>query len=53
MHFVEASGGLDGAPVDRILQDDEEWRQWRGKGDDVLHIELRRWADLFVIAPLR
>jgi len=21
-------------------------------GDDVLHIELRKWADIFIIAPL-
>lgn len=25
---------------------------WTKRCDPVLHIELRRWADLFVIAPL-
>ena len=25
---------------------------WSGRGDPVLHIELRRWADLLLIAPL-
>ncbi|KAG7245381.1 hypothetical protein INR49_010831 [Caranx melampygus] len=25
---------------------------WTQRSDPVLHIELRRWADLFVIAPL-
>lgn len=25
---------------------------WQKKGDDVLHIELRRWAQLLLIAPL-
>ncbi|KAG2440398.1 hypothetical protein HYH02_010286 [Chlamydomonas schloesseri] len=29
-----------------------EWRQWRVVGDPVLHIELRRWADVLVVAPL-
>ncbi|KAL8273479.1 hypothetical protein Esti_002545 [Eimeria stiedai] len=29
-----------------------EWLAWRQRGDPVMHIELRRWADLFVIAPL-
>lgn len=25
---------------------------WKGRGDQVLHIELRKWADVLVIAPL-
>ena len=25
---------------------------WTKRGDPVLHIELRRWADILVIAPL-
>ena len=25
---------------------------WQAKGDPVLHIDLRKWADLLVIAPL-
>lgn len=29
----------------------EEGQRWR-RGEPVLHIELRRWADVFVIAPL-
>ena len=32
--------------------DEEEWREWREVGDPVLHIELRRWADCLVVAPL-
>lgn len=35
----------------RANTDEEEWSRWRKLGDPVLHIELRRWADLFVIAP--
>jgi flavoprotein len=32
--------------------DEAEWHEWSKVGDPVMHIELRRWADLFVIAPL-
>ncbi|KAL3160492.1 hypothetical protein ABBQ32_010803 [Trebouxia sp. C0010 RCD-2024] len=32
--------------------DEEEWHQWQKKGDPVLHIELRKWADLLLVAPL-
>lgn len=31
--------------------DEEEWAAWSQLGDPVLHIELRRWADVFLIAP--
>merc|ERR1739848_880046 len=34
-----------------VLRDQEEWT-WRGVGDEVLHIELTRWADVFLLAPL-
>jgi phosphopantothenoylcysteine decarboxylase len=41
----------------RVLRDEQEWpgrsqgRRYQ-RGDPVLHIELRRWADLLLIAPL-
>jgi phosphopantothenoylcysteine decarboxylase len=36
-----------------VYQDADEWgpRPWK-RGAPILHIELRRWADLLVIAPL-
>jgi phosphopantothenoylcysteine decarboxylase len=36
-----------------VILDEDEWPgdHYR-RGDPVLHIELRRWADLFLIAPL-
>ncbi|HEX5269180.1 MAG TPA: flavoprotein [Gemmataceae bacterium] len=40
-----------------VVRDEDEWpgrdegRLWR-RDDSVLHIELRRWADLFAVAPL-
>ncbi|KAG8231614.1 hypothetical protein J437_LFUL010292 [Ladona fulva] len=35
-----------------ILGDEDEWAAWSRIGDPVLHIELCKWADVFVIAPL-
>lgn len=35
-----------------LFRDEDEWRVWRGIGDQVLHIELSKWADVMVIAPL-
>ncbi|KAL4398754.1 glutamine amidotransferase subunit [Malassezia pachydermatis] len=34
-----------------VWTDEEEWSSWTQVGDPVLHIELRRWADLVLIAP--
>ena len=39
--------------VEKIYRDEDEWSSWNGRGDPVLHIELRKWADVLVIAPLR
>ncbi|XP_076444137.1 phosphopantothenoylcysteine decarboxylase-like [Babylonia areolata] len=36
----------------RVYTDEDEWESWSNLGDPVLHIELRRWADMMVIAPL-
>lgn len=35
-----------------IYDDEMEWSSWRQRGDPVVHIELGKWADLFLIAPL-
>mmetsp|Transcript_21916 Transcript_21916/g.37593 ORF Transcript_21916/g.37593 Transcript_21916/m.37593 type:complete len:190 (-) Transcript_21916:38-607(-) len=35
-----------------VITDSDDWKSWEKKGDPVLHIELRRWADILVIAPL-
>ena len=32
--------------------DQDEWSAWSKRSDPVLHIELRKWAHLFLIAPL-
>ncbi|KAI9883936.1 MAG: hypothetical protein M1823_004280 [Watsoniomyces obsoletus] len=38
--------------VEAIYFDEDEWRVPWTRGADILHIELRRWADLLLIAPL-
>jgi len=39
--------------VDAVYRDADEWTApgWT-RGADILHIELRRWADVLVVAPL-
>jgi len=36
----------------RIFDDKSEWALWHKKGDPVQHIDLCKWADICVIAPL-
>ncbi len=45
---------FDPAPLaDALVRDADEWPGERyRRGDPVLHIELRRWADVLLIAPL-
>ncbi|KAK8165936.1 phosphopantothenoylcysteine decarboxylase [Phyllosticta citribraziliensis] len=38
--------------VDGIYLDEDEWKEPWVRGNNILHIELRRWADLLVVAPL-
>ncbi|XP_066491859.1 phosphopantothenoylcysteine decarboxylase isoform X2 [Tiliqua scincoides] len=35
-----------------LYSDTDEWQLWKGRTDPVLHIDLRRWADLMLVAPL-
>ncbi|RDY02986.1 Phosphopantothenoylcysteine decarboxylase, partial [Mucuna pruriens] len=49
LHFIDRAS----MPKDvTIYTDEDEWSSWRKLGDSVLHIELRKWADIIVIAPL-
>ncbi|KAF3455959.1 hypothetical protein FNV43_RR00602 [Rhamnella rubrinervis] len=49
LHFIDRAS----LPKDVIVYTDEdEWSSWNKIGDNVLHIELRRWADIMVISPL-
>ena len=40
-------------PPAKLIRDRDEWPGERyHRGDEVLHIELRRWADILIVAPL-
>lgn len=44
---------FDPAAVENLIRDEDEWPNKRyQRGDPVLHIELRRWADVLLVAPL-
>ena len=43
---------LDTTPVVFSFSDEDEWSSWKKRSDPVLHIELRKWADILLIAPL-
>lgn len=43
---------LDIRNVDGVYFDEHEWTKPWVRGDSILHIELRRWADLMVVAPM-
>nr|CAD7590932.1 unnamed protein product [Timema genevievae] len=42
----------DFEPREGVFTDEDEWGMWKGRGDPVLHIDLAKWADLFLVAPL-
>ena len=46
-----AYGAFEQAQIE-VLSDDDEWARWNAVGDPVLHVDLREWADLLLIAPL-
>ncbi|XP_014696871.1 phosphopantothenoylcysteine decarboxylase isoform X4 [Equus asinus] len=35
-----------------LYSDADEWEMWKRRSDPVLHIDLRKWADLMLVAPL-
>lgn len=51
LHFFNATE-IANLKVNKLYTDQDEWNGWKKIGDPVLHIELRKWAHLFLIAPL-
>ena len=58
LHFLPSLEGLvnwDGYNKEldvEIFRDEDEWLSWKERGDPVLHIELRKWADLLIIGNI-
>ena len=50
LHFIERSE-LEQV-CDALYTDADEWANKYERGSPILHIELRRWADVFLVAPL-
>ncbi|KAG2387757.1 hypothetical protein C9374_001351 [Naegleria lovaniensis] len=51
-HFVTREEIQKIDPSVECYTDENEWQLWSKKGDPVLHIELRKWADILAIVPL-
>lgn len=43
---------LTDSVTDLIVKCEDEFSIWKNIGDDILHISLRQWADLYIILPL-
>ncbi|XP_074602384.1 phosphopantothenoylcysteine decarboxylase [Brevipalpus obovatus] len=52
LHFFDPHSLTCGVNQIRVFTDEDEWSSWKKISDPVLHIELRKWADLFLISPL-
>lgn len=48
-HFLKEAELPNGC---QVLSDTVEWAAWQDRGDPVLHIDLVKWADVFIIAPM-
>lgn len=48
-HFFDAGELPAGVEV---FRDADEWAMWTKRGDPVLHIDLGKWADVVLVAPL-
>ncbi|XP_066148106.1 phosphopantothenoylcysteine decarboxylase [Euwallacea fornicatus] len=35
-----------------VFSDSDEWNAWQKRGDEVVHVELSKWADVLLVAPL-
>ncbi|KAG8388829.1 hypothetical protein BUALT_Bualt02G0165700 [Buddleja alternifolia] len=49
LHFIDRASLPNGVV---LYTDGDEWSTWNRIGDPLLHVELKRWAEVMVIAPL-
>ncbi|KAG9306972.1 hypothetical protein G9A89_000886 [Geosiphon pyriformis] len=53
LHFFDCEAVTKIKDGIEVLTDENEWKvTWNKISDPVMHIELRNWADAFLIAPL-
>ena len=49
LHFLPQVHELEDKLGAKVIKDEDEWSSWNKRGDPVLHIELRKWADILII----
>lgn len=47
---MKASDNSSDNPI--LFTDADEWNSWAKRSDPVIHIDLRNWADILIVAPL-
>ena len=52
LHFLPQADEIEDKLGAKIYRDENEWSSWGKRGDPVLHIELRKWADVFIIGNI-
>lgn len=52
LSYLRESSNESSKTLTFSFTDEDEWSSWSKRDDPVLHIELRKWADLLLIAPL-
>lgn len=52
LHFFSLKEVITLLPAGCIYRDADEWEAWKQMGDPVVHIDLRNWAHIGIIAPL-
>ena len=52
LHFYKIEEMKELFPDLVVKLDEDEWNNWKKIGDPVEHIDLRKWADIMLIAPL-
>ncbi|PLW13912.1 hypothetical protein PCANC_08204 [Puccinia coronata f. sp. avenae] len=52
LHFFQPSQLVnDKGELVKVWTDDQEWKSWSKISDPIVHIELRRWADVILVCP--
>lgn len=56
LEFLKESSDANFKTTDKNMvfgfTDADEWSSWQKRSDPVLHIELKKWADILLVAPL-